>query len=221
MEDSILCVNCVTMDTVAFGCHTGWETPRVKGREGILQEQIKKKNEWLGLFLSIAIGVVIALCLRQWVASPSRVPSASMYPTIPALSESDSSYILVNKLATEFGQVHRGEVVVFHWPDDTSKLFVKRVVGMPGDTVKVSEDSVYINGKKLPEANQNVAKSNGISLGTFYVPPGHYFMLGDNRTNSEDSRVWKHPYVERSAIVGEADFVLFPLNKIGIISQNL
>lgn len=67
----------------------------------------------------------------------------------------------------------------------------------------------------------DVAKSNGLHLGTFHVPSGYYFMLGDNRPVSMDSRLWVHKYVARSAIVGQADFVLFPLNKIAVISQSL
>lgn len=144
-----------------------------------------------------------------------------MYPTIPALSKADSSYIAVNKLATEFGQIFRGEVVVFHYPDDPSKLFVKRVVGMPRDAVTVTENAVYINGIELNESNPDVARSNGLHLGTFQVPSGHYFMLGDNRPVSMDSRLWVHKYVARSAIVGQADFVLFPFSKVGVISQSL
>lgn len=171
--------------------------------------------------LPIAIGVVIAFSLRQWVVSPARVPSASMYPTIPAVSKTDEAVILVDKLATEFHAIHRGEVVVFHWPDNPSKLFVKRVIGMPGDTIKVTANAVYINGKKLTETNPGIAKSNGSLVGTWHVPAGHYFMMGDNRPNSDDSRMWVHPYVARSAIVGEANVVLFPFGRMGGISQHL
>jgi signal peptidase I len=185
-------------------------------------KQRKKKQGWFtGWILPIFIGAVIAFGVRTCVVSAARVPSASMYPTIPATSPTNFSYIAVNKLATELGQIHRGEVVVFHYPDDPSLLYVKRVVGMPGDTIKVTENAVYIDGKKLNEQNPDIAKSNGAEVGTFHVPAGHYFMLGDNRTNSEDSRVWVHKYVARSAIVGQASFVLYPLNKIGGIAQSV
>lgn len=171
--------------------------------------------------MPIGIGVALAFGLRTWVANPVRVPSASMYPTIPALDENAQAFVLVNKLGTEFGQIYRGEVVVFRFPDDPSKLFVKRVIGLPGDLVKVTQDAVYINGKKLDESNPGIAKTNGTVVGTYQVPAGHYFMLGDNRTISDDSRMWVHKYVTRSAIVGEANFVLYPFNKIGAISQRL
>jgi signal peptidase I len=182
----------------------------------------QKQQGWMrGWVLPILIGVAIAFGLRTWVANPVRVPSASMYPTIPAIDENHQSFVLVNKLPVEFGHIYRGQVVVFHFPDDPTQLYVKRVIGLPGDTVKVTEDAVYINNKKLDESNPGIARTNGSELGTYVVPAGHYFMLGDNRTISDDSRMWVNKYVTRSAIVGEADFVLYPFNKLGAISQSI
>lgn len=171
--------------------------------------------------LPIGFALVAALGIRTFVATAAVVPSASMYPTIPATSPRQFSVIAVDKLATEFGSIHRGEVVTFHFPDKPSEIFVKRVVGLPGDMVTVTENAVYINGKRLDESNINIAKSNGTALGTYHVPAGHYFMLGDNRPPSDDSRLWVHKYVARSAIIGRADLVMYPLNKIGTISQSL
>lgn len=174
-----------------------------------------KKQNWLtGWLLPIAIGVAIALRIRQWVVSAAYVPSESMAPTIP-----NPCYILVNKLATNIHSIHRGEVVVFHFPDDPTQLYVKRVIGLPGDTVTVTNDAVFINGKKLNEPL--ITQKNVTGFGTYHVPQGHYFMMGDNRPVSDDSRLWVHKYVARSAIVGEADAVLFPFNKIKGIPQSL
>ncbi|GMA64151.1 signal peptidase I [Alicyclobacillus fastidiosus] len=177
---------------------------------------------WLKDWVSpIVIGVVAAFGLKTMVVSAAVVPSSSMYPTIPA-TETHHVYILDNKLATDFGRkIFRGEVVVFHYPDYPKELYVKRVIGLPGDTVKVTANAVYINGQKLNESNPNIAKSNLPKLGTYHVPAGHYFMLGDNRPVSRDSRYWVHKYVARSAIVGEADFIIAPLSNIGSISQSL
>lgn len=180
------------------------------------------KYRWLREFiLPIGTGVLVAFVIRTFVATAAVVPSASMYPTIPAISPQEFSIITVNKLATELGSIHRGEVVTFYFPDKPSKVFVKRVVGLPGDTVTVTGNAVYINGKKLNEDNMNITRSNGTALGTYHVPAGHYFMMGDNRPPSDDSRLWVHKYVARSAIIGKADFVIYPLNKIGAISQSL
>lgn len=175
-------------------------------------------KEWV---LPIGIGVVVAFGIKTCVASAAVVPSSSMYPTIPA-TKTHHVYIMDNKLSADFGRkIHRGEVVVFHFPDNPKKLYVKRVIGLPGNTVKVTAHAVYINGKKLNESNPKIAKSNLPKLGTYHVPAGHYFMLGDNRTVSIDSRYWVHKYVARSAIVGEADFIIAPMSDIGPISQNL
>lgn len=167
------------------------------------------------------IALVVVLFVRSNVAHADVVPSGSMYPTIPATSSANFSMILVNKMATEVGHIHRGEVVVFYAPDHPTILYVKRVVGMPGNTVTVTPHAVYINGKKLNQSNPDIARWNGLALGTYHVPKGHYFMLGDNRPISGDSRLWVHKYVARSAIVGEADFILYPFNKVGPISQSM
>lgn len=171
--------------------------------------------------LPFLIPLIVVVFVRGFVAHADVVPSSSMYPTIPATSPRHFSFIVVNKLATELGHIHRGEVVVFWAPDHPHTLYVKRVVGMPGDTVTVTSHAVYINGRQLNESNPDIARWNGFALGTYHVPPGHYFMLGDNRPVSDDSRLWVHKYVARSAIVGEADFVIYPLNRIGPISQSL
>ncbi|MDQ0190772.1 signal peptidase I [Alicyclobacillus cycloheptanicus] len=158
------------------------------------------------------IGVAIALGSHQWVAYAADVPTDSMNPTIPA-----PCYVVVDKLATELARPYRGEVVLFHFPDDPSQIYVKRIIGMPGDTVKVTYDHIYINGKLLSEPWPHGANEYG--LGTYHVPSGHYFMMGDNRPVSFDSRFWQHPYVARSAIIGQAQYVFLPLSKLGAIQQ--
>ena len=183
-----------------------------------MKQGLRWLKDWA---VPIAIGFVVAFGLKTWIASVAMVPSSSMYPTIPATSR-HHVYIVVNKLETEFGQkIFRGEVVVFHFPDNPKELFVKRVIGLPGDTVKVTAHAVYINGHKLNESNPDIATYNGTKLGTYHVPQGHYFMLGDNRPVSLDSRYWVHKYVARSAIVGEADMIIGPIANIGPISQSL
>ncbi len=182
----------------------------------------KSRFSWIRRqVLPIIVSVIVVVFIRGYVAHADVVPSGSMYPTIPATSSTHFSVIVVNKLATELGHIHRGEVVVFYAPDHPKVLYVKRVIGMPGNTVTVTSHAVYINGRKLNESNPDIARWNGTALGTYHVPPGHYFMLGDNRPISDDSRLWVHKYVARSAIVGEANFIIYPLNRIGPISQSV
>ena len=160
----------------------------------------------------IAIGVVVAKAIMYWVISAATVPTASMAPTIP-----NPCYILVDHLATEFSAPTRGEVVLFHFPDNPQRIFVKRIIGMPGDTVTIHGGHVYINGQVLNEPYLPHTMVTQGDFGPYVVPQGHYFMLGDNRNISDDSRFWVHKYVARSAIVGRADYVVWPLKKVGSI----
>lgn len=170
----------------------------------------------------IAVGVLVAEVIIRWVFSFAQVPTGSMYPTIPVNPPQvpHPSYILVDHLATEFGKPYRGEVVLFPFPDDPTQIYVKRIIGMPGDTITIHNEHVYINGKVLAEPYLTTA--NGVTLGTFgpyHVPKNDYFMLGDNRNNSEDSRYWIHKFVPRSTIIGRADAVVWPLTKIHWITR--
>jgi signal peptidase I len=158
----------------------------------------------------IAIGFLIALGIRNWVVDFANVPSSSMYPTIP-----NPCYILDNHLATRFEGLYRGEVVLFHFPDDPKRIFVKRIIGLPGETVTIHDNHVYINNKPLKEPYLTVPTTG--TWGPYVVPKDSYFMLGDNRPISDDSRWWIHKFVPRSSIIGRADFVIWPLNKIGKI----
>ena len=159
----------------------------------------------------ICIGVAVAFSVQHWLFGFATVPTGSMSPTIP-----NPCYILDDHLATELHAPYRGEVVLFHWPDNPKLIFVKRIIGMPGDTVHVTYNKVYINGKLLDVPS---AVLPNIKSGTWHVPAGHYFMMGDNRSISDDSRDWIHPYVARAAIIGRADFVIFPFNKMSRIPQ--
>lgn len=160
----------------------------------------------------VLIGVVVARAVMQFIVSVATVPTASMAPTIP-----NPCYILVNHVATETSAPTRGEVVLFHFPDNPSTIFVKRVIGLPGDTVTIHSGHVYINGARLNEPYLSPGLVTEGDLGPFHVPAGHYFMMGDNRNNSDDSRFWVNKYVAQSAIVGRADFVIWPVAKAGSI----
>lgn len=170
----------------------------------------------------IAIGIAVAEVIIRWVFSFAQVPTGSMYPTIPVNPPDVPSpaYILVDHLATEFGQPYRGEVVLFPFPDDPKQIFVKRIIGLPGDTVTIHGGHVYINGRMLkePYLNTSWGQMTG-SFGPYVVPKNDYFMLGDNRNDSADSRFWDHKFVPRSTIIGRADAVVWPLGKAHVIQR--
>ncbi len=164
--------------------------------------------EWLW---PIALGVAIALFIIKFIASVAIVPTASMDPTIPS-----PCYIIVDHVTTRFAPIHEGEVVLFHFPDNPNKIFVKRVIGLPGDTIEIQGGHVYRDGKILKEPYLHNIVTEG-TYGPYLVPAGSYFMLGDNRNISDDSRLWIHKYVARTAIVGQADYVIWPFSKANSI----
>ncbi len=169
---------------------------------------MRKLWEW---FWPIGSGVGIALIIMRFVVSVAYVPTPSMVPVIPSPCR-----IIVNHLATEFSNIYEGEIVLFHFPDDPSKIYVKRVIGLPGDTIDIHNGHVYRNGEILNEPYLHGLVTEG-TFGPYHVPEGHYFMLGDNRNISDDSRLWVHKYVSRSAIIGRADYVIWPIFKANSI----
>lgn len=200
----------------ALGCNRVLEGDNLplhfmKNGEMELPEVTVMRKLW-GWFWPITTVILVTMAMMKWVVSLAIVPSASMVPTLPS-----PSFILVNHLATEFGNPFRGEVVLFPWPDNPKEIFVKRIIGMPGDTVYMKSGYVYINGKKLIEPYIHVNTVG--TFGPYHVPPNDYFMLGDNRNNSEDSRYWKKTYVSRQSIIGQAQYILLPFGRIGGINN--
>jgi len=145
--------------------------------------------------------------------SPFNISGDSMYPTFE-----DGQTIMTESLTYTGEDPARGDVIVFYGTDEPDKFFIKRIIGLPGETIKISEDNVYIiddegNETKIDEPYLN-KKTKVYSLrqidGTEYqVPEDSYFVLGDNRDSSYDSRTWKNPFVPKNSIVGKYYFVLF------------
>lgn len=159
-----------------------------------------------GWVLPIVSAVVIAIIINKTLFFMALVPSSSMYPTLEI-----GDRILVTKVYNT-GNLKRGEVVLFN-SKELKTVLVKRLIGLPGDTIEVKEDgTVYVNGVKN---NQAYVKRPGGKYGTYKVPAGNFFFLGDNRVDSYDSRYWNQPYIPSSAIMGKAQFILFPFNRIG------
>jgi len=165
--------------------------------------------EWTRKEKSFILIIVAILVFRGSVINWYRVPSESMVPTLQV-----GDYIVVNRLAfgvhfpfTQWsffktGAVGRGDIVVFDWPPEPTTLFVKRVIGLPGDKLKVSEGQVYINDSQVCIPHCEVFTSGDMET---TIPPGQYFTMGDNRPNSSDSRVWG--FVPFENIRGRAKFV--------------
>ncbi|TDX51960.1 signal peptidase I [Orenia marismortui] len=159
---------------------------------------------------SILIALVISFLIITFVVQAFYIPSGSMRPTLKP-----GDRIFANKFIYRFREPQRQEIIVFKYPVDPSRRFIKRLIGLPGDRVKIIEGRVYVNGKALEE-DYTLEKSYS-DFPEVKVPENHYFMLGDNRNNSEDSRFWG--FVPRENIVGKAFVIFWPLNRIGLIKR--
>jgi signal peptidase I len=158
----------------------------------------------------LAFSILIAVILIVFIYQPVKVEGTSMMPTL-----TDQERIFINKFEYHYGlgQVERGDMVVFWYPLDTSKSYIKRVVGLPGDVVKIISGQVFVNGKPLEEDYVPEEYRDHISWGPERVPLEKYFVLGDHRSSSNDSRAWG--FVDRKYIYGKAVFVYWPLDKMG------
>lgn len=176
------------------------------------EEPFSWKREIISWIQIIVAAVAIALVLNNFVIANSRVPTGSMEKTIMAKSR-----VIGSRLSYIRSDPKRGDVVIFHFPDDpTGKMYyVKRVIGLPGETVNIVDGKVYINGSDTPLDEPYLAEPMEGSYGPYTVPEGCYFMLGDNRNNSQDARFWQNKYVAKDKIIAKVLFSYYP--KLGKI----
>ncbi len=168
----------------------------------------QKKSRGKGLLewiIALAIALLIALLLTQVIFVNALIPTPSMEDTILV-----GDRVLGYRLAYLFEEPKRGDIAIFRFPDDETQLFVKRVIGLPGEVVEIMGGTIYINDVPMPELNAHIKGAPAGDFGPFAVPQGSYFMLGDNRSQSYDSRYWENTYVARGAIVGKAILRIFP-----------
>lgn len=155
---------------------------------------------WIKVILS---AVIIAFIVDFFIIANAVVPTGSMETTIPA-----GSRIMGLRLYYCFTEPERGDIVIFKYPDDESVDFLKRIIGLPGETVEIINGKVYIDGDLLDEPYLTEEPTG--NFGPYEVPEDCYFMLGDNREVSRDSRYWENTYVSREKIVAKALFMYFP-----------
>ncbi len=156
----------------------------------------------------IVLAVGTAIFIVIFVIQPVKVEGTSMQPRLV-----DQERIFVNRFIYRFSDIHRGDIVVFWYPRDRSKSFIKRVVAVPGDEVEIRYGSVYVNSQKVDEPYLKPEFRDHESLRKEIVPADQYFVLGDHRNSSNDSRNWG--YVPRDLIYGKAVFRYWPVSRIG------
>lgn len=180
----------------------------------ILRPATPPKRSGFGILLhwtrDLLVSVILAIVVILFLYQPVKVEGTSMMPTLD-----DQERIFINKFVYHFESIDRGDTVVFWYPGDPTKSYIKRVIGVPGDRVEVDEGTVIINGHSLEESYVPPEFRDTTSMTARTVPPEEYFVLGDHRSSSNDSRAWG--MVPRRYIYGKAVFIYWPLDKMGLL----
>ncbi len=172
-------------------------------------KKVKKKINWKKEIISwvilIAVAYLMAKVITEFVIIKAEIPSGSMKNTIMK-----DDLIVGNRLAYLFGEPERGDIIIFKLPDDETQTYIKRCIGLPGETLNVIDGKVYIDDSTEPLDEPYIREEMIGSFGPYEIPEDCYFMMGDNRNSSEDARYWDIKYVNRSQIVAKAWFRYSP-----------
>jgi signal peptidase I len=165
----------------------------------------------LGLWLrDLVISAGISVLIITFLYQPVRVEGTSMLPRLE-----DHDRLFINKFVYQFESIQRGDVVVFHYPRDPAKSYIKRVIGLPGDRIWIDEGTVWVNGVAMREKYVPERYRDTRSMAEMVIPDDSYFMMGDHRSISSDSREFGP--VERDLIYGKAVFVYWPAKDAGVV----
>ena len=165
----------------------------------------------LGLWLrDLLIAAVASVLIITFLYQPVRVEGTSMLPRLE-----DRDRLFINKFVYHISSIERGDVVVFHYPRDPEKSYIKRVIALPGDRLRIDHGRVFVNGKPLREPYVPAEYRDNRSLAEMTIPADSYFVMGDHRSISSDSRDFGP--VDRSLIYGKAVFVYWPARDVGVV----
>lgn len=177
-----------------------------------MKARLKQRSIWafrlVDFIETIVVALAVALLIRKYVVMVSLVPSGSMIPTFQIRDR-----LIVNRFIYRFTEPNRGDIIVFKSTTD-DKDYVKRCIGLPGETVEMKNGYVYINGKLLVLSGVDIQRDR-TNFGPMVVPPSSYFVLGDNRGNSRDSRYWG--VVPKSHLMGKSLFTFWPISQMRVL----
>ena len=180
------------------------------------RSESRSRSAWRENIESLIWAVALALVIRTFIMAPFKIPSGSMRPT---LMEGDR--ILVNKFLYHFRPPRRGDIIVFRYPEDRKRPFIKRLAAVGGDTVEIREGHVLVNGTPL-DGSGIFAANHYYNQGTYgqeqqviHVPEGQFYVLGDNSLSSHDSRFWG--FVPRPLLIGRAMCIFWPITRWRIL----
>lgn len=180
------------------------------------QEEEEKENSFLRELLSwvfpFVAAIVVAFFIKNYLIINANVPTGSMENTIIP-----GDRLIGNRLAYLSSGPERGDIIIFYYPDNEEETYVKRVIGLPGDTVRIENAQVFINEEETPLEEPYLKEEWTVATGpyTFEVPEGCYFVMGDNRNDSWDARYWTNTYVAEEKILGKAIFTYWPFRDFG------
>lgn len=178
----------------------------------LLCKDIKRnyKAEIIDLLVTVAIAAVLAFIVGNFILLNCNVPTGSMLETIQL-----GDNIIGNRLAYKVSDPERGDIAIFKFPDDESQVYIKRIIGLPGETIDIIDGKIYVNESEVP-LKEDYLNKNGEpdrrTFGRYEVPEDCYLMLGDNRYGSADARLWNNTYVKREKILAKAEFIYFPFS---------
>ena len=185
----------------------------VKGKKAVKKKSVGR--EILSFVGYIAVILVITFLIVKFVGVRTEVIGTSMTPTLQ-----NGDNLIVEKVSYYFADPQRYDIIVFPYPEDPGKHYIKRIIGLPGETVQIIDGYVYINGELLDEHCGNaVMENSGLASEPIVLGDDEYFVLGDNRNNSEDSRYPAVGNIKRSQISGRAWLRIWPLDHIGFLKH--
>lgn len=209
--------------------HKNEDTFEPRNTRHLSPSQKRKENkgrgsEFLSTLLYCVVALIIFLLIRHFLFAPVSVDGQSMAPTLE-----DQDRLILNKI----DKIDRFDVIVFPAPSEPDKQYIKRVIGLPGDTIRYQDDVLYINGEPIEEeylenSIENMTPGDNFTedfllaakTGEETVPEGTYFVMGDNRQNSKDSRFSEVGFIDASTVSGTTNLRIWPLKKIGTIDQD-
>ncbi len=172
-----------------------------------------KKNQILDIVKTVIIAVIVAFIITNFIIVNAVIPSGSMENTIMTKDR-----IIAFRLSYLFSKPERQDIIVLDSPNENeNKMYLKRIIGLPGETINIIDGKVYIDNDNIP-LDEPYLKENMLgNFGPYTIPDGYYFVMGDNRNNSIDSRHWQNPFVEEDKILGKAVLRYYP--KIDVLTN--
>ena len=170
------------------------------------------KREALSWVICIVVTILLTEFILNFVIINANIPSGSMENTIMT-----NDKLIALRTSYWFKDPKRGDIIIFKYPEDEREWYIKRVIALPGETVQVKDGKVYINGSSKPLSEPYIKEEPVEDFGPYKVPKNGYFVMGDNRNDSKDSRYWINPYVSKDKILGKAVFRYWPITEVKTI----